>query len=227
MQFSMPQDWSSLAVVYKPRTTLTEMLMASSHPQPRLMRYVVVDIVDFTKQPGQKQPRLIGILEQVVKEQTARFGDDVTYLQAGDSVCVVFSVSAGADAHIRTAMAIHIQMIQPNLQNRADWINLCIGVGQGEDYEFTDINGRKNFAGAGLNNAFRACQCCEPGEIFVTADALRSLRQLELWASVSSAFRLVKTSFAKASKTELTFYRFEGVINWANLDWNRQGGSNV
>ena len=199
-------------------------IAATAFPRKHL-RYVVVDIVRFTKQPPDLLPQMVRMLEVVILAQTKEFGEGVIRLQAGDAICLVFEENLPEGVHWRTAFNIHYAMGALDVLEGQHRILLRMAVGEGHDYEFEDINGRRNFAGAGLNETFRACQCGKVGEIFGTATAFENLPQAtdHFLSAIRSSCRSIDSSFSKAAKEKFTFYRMESVINWAKLKWPSRG----
>lgn len=148
--------------------------------RPRIdgrMRYVFFDVVGFTRIfPVDDQMDVIQALNVVVRNcilALVRDVDLVRYLPTGDGMCIALKEGGAVDLHFKLAETLlTLAHCDPTLRN----IQLTVGVGEGPDFSFTDINGNENFAGTAINATARAMGGAQPNEILVTGEVYESLK---------------------------------------------------
>jgi hypothetical protein len=164
-------------------------------------KYVFFDVVNFTHiSPVDKQLEIVNQLTHMVRAAILvvpnLIESEVRYLPTGDGMCVALLQGTPFDAHVRLADGISHQAGLRGIQLR-------IGVGEGTDFMFKDINGNDNFAGVGINSTARAQSAAAPNAIFLTRDAYESVRYhhpyFEKYSGIDCSVKGVEWTFYTAS----------------------------
>jgi TolB-like protein/class 3 adenylate cyclase len=132
-----------------------------------------IDIVGYSKLTTHEQRAALDILNQVVREtqhfRNAEAGGALVKIPTGDGMALVFSDSPESPVEC----AIEISRA---LRQHAE-LRVRMGVHSGPVSEVTDVTGRSNLAGAGMNMAQRVMDCADAGHILLSkrvADDLES-----------------------------------------------------
>jgi class 3 adenylate cyclase len=141
------------------------------------VRYVFFDVVGFTRiSPVDDQMDVIRAFNNVVRNIILRLVPDaslVRCLPTGDGMCIALKEGVAVDLHLKLAETLLVLAhCDPTLRD----VQLTIGVGEGPDFSFTDINGHENFAGPGINATARAMAGAQPNEILITETVYESLK---------------------------------------------------
>jgi serine/threonine protein kinase/TolB-like protein/Tfp pilus assembly protein PilF len=136
-----------------------------------------VDIVGYSQLSINEQHAAIAQLTQIVRSteqfRKADAAERLIKLATGDGMALVFYTSP--DAPVRCAVEIsHAVKQHPRLRIR-------MGIHSGPVTSVTDVTGRKNLAGAGLNLAQRIMDCGDAGHILVSKHAAEDLSEFEQW----------------------------------------------
>jgi len=186
----------------------------SSEPDVRHVRYVFMDIVNYTKERSiEAQTEIIGALNDIVQTSLAdqNVGRDSSIcLPTGDGMCVaILDPQAPFDCHMELALSIHRHIGDRNNMTadpmRQFWVR--IGLGENADNVVTDINGRRNVAGAGINSASRVMDLADGAQITVTQTVYDKLSQREKYLS---AFRPLSASIKHGQNLRLYQFIQEG-----------------
>ena len=136
-----------------------------------------MDIVGCSKLASDEQKRIVGRLQEVVRESAefrrSRQNDHVISLPTGDGMALAFFTKL--DAAVQCAIEI-TRAIQAE--------SLCkirMGVHTGPVFVMEDINNARNISGAGINRAERVMSCGGDGHILLSENAAESLRHLSAW----------------------------------------------
>lgn len=142
-------------------------------PETALIKYVYLDVVKFTlNRSVETQTEIISSLNEIVKAAVAHVVRDgsVIYIPIGDGICIaLLSDGVSYDSHIRVALEIlrriwvRNQKVSPQSQ-----FEVRIGINENVDNLITDINGNKNVAGAGVNNAQRIMSFADANQLLVS-----------------------------------------------------------
>lgn len=125
-------------------------------------KHIFIDIVNYTyKRSVEAQSDLINILNQIVINTIDNLkinNDELIYIPTGDGMCItLLNVSSPYDIHILIALKI-LESIHTSNQKQEDEMrkfNIRIGINENIDNIITDINGKKNISGSGINFAAR------------------------------------------------------------------------
>src|SRR3954469_21360839 len=136
-----------------------------------------IDIVGYSKLLNEEQKeRLNGLTEIVLGTATVRDATDeqLVRLPTGDGMALVFRHSAEEPARCALEIAEALRK-HPELPVR-------MGIHSGPVSEMTDLNGRTNIAGAGINMAQRVMDCGDAGHILLSQHVADDLVQYRQWA---------------------------------------------
>jgi hypothetical protein len=143
-------------------------------------KYVFLDIVGYTHNRSiEAQVQVIDTLNTIVRKHIDGLNvQQVILLPTGDGMCVGL-IGAEFDVHIELATSIIDDVFLNSMQTTdpQNQFQLRIGVNQNTDNLVTDINGRSNLAGDGINMAQRIMSMAEPGKIMVSQSVHDTLNQ--------------------------------------------------
>jgi hypothetical protein len=142
-------------------------------------KYICLDIVGYThKRREEAQLTIFGVLNQIVTNSLTENGlsltDDgpVICLPTGDGMCIALIDNSDPEIHLRVALRIMDGVTQHNEDVQKSGkeelvFQVRIGVNSHTDNLVTDINGRRNVAGVGINTAFRIMDSADGQQILV------------------------------------------------------------
>jgi TolB-like protein/Flp pilus assembly protein TadD len=137
-----------------------------------------IDIVGYSKLLIEDQKERVGQLTSIVLG-TAQVRDSsdeqLVRLPTGDGMALVFRRSAEEPARCALEIAEGLQK-HPELPVR-------MGIHSGPVSEVTDVSGRTNIAGAGINMAQRVMDCGDAGHILLSQRVADDLVHSRQWAS--------------------------------------------
>jgi class 3 adenylate cyclase len=169
----------------------------TTQANPQFARYVFMDVVSFSHERSvEAQTDIVAALNETVSTAMALFDlkpDGSLLLPTGDGLCIaILDPAAPYDIHLSTALLILNMLAQRNA-DEADPMRrfqVRVGLSQNVDNAVTDINGRPNIAGSGINLAQRIMNLADGQQILV-ADAVHdTLRAREKYMR---AFRSYST----------------------------------
>src|SRR5207237_4238004 len=137
-----------------------------------------IDIVGYSKLLNEEQKeRLNQLVEIVLATTPVREATDeqLVRLPTGDGMALVFRHSAEEPARCALEIAEALQK-HPELPVR-------MGIHSGPVSEVTDVSGRTNIAGAGINMAQRVMDCGDAGHILLSQHVADDLVHSRQWAS--------------------------------------------
>jgi TolB-like protein/Tfp pilus assembly protein PilF len=137
-----------------------------------------IDIVGYSKLLNEEQKeRLNQLIEIVLATAPVREATDeqLVRLPTGDGMALVFRRSAEEPARCALEIAEALQK-HPELPVR-------MGIHSGPVSEVTDVSGRTNIAGAGINMAQRVMDCGDAGHILLSQHVADDLVHSRQWAS--------------------------------------------
>jgi len=151
-----------------------------SHDNLRLEigHVLFIDIVDYSKLLNEEQKERLNQLTEIVLATTpVREASDeqLVRLPTGDGMALVFRHSAEEPARCALEIAEALQK-HPELPVR-------MGIHSGPVSEVTDVSGRTNIAGAGINMAQRVMDCGDAGHILLSQHVADDLVHSRQWAS--------------------------------------------
>ena len=136
-----------------------------------------IDIVGYSKLLIEEQKERLADLTKIVLG-TAQVRDStdeqLVRLPTGDGMALVFHHSAEEPARCALEIAEALRK-HPELRVR-------MGIHSGPVSEVTDVSGRSNIAGAGINTAQRVMDCGDAGHILLSQHVADDLMQYRQWA---------------------------------------------
>jgi TolB-like protein/Flp pilus assembly protein TadD len=136
-----------------------------------------IDIVGYSKLLIEEQKERLNQLRDIVlaTPQVREASDEqVVRLPTGDGMALVFRHSAEEPARCALEIAEALRK-HPELPVR-------MGIHSGPVSEVTDVSGRTNIAGAGINMAQRVMDCGDSGHILLSQHVADDLMQYRQWA---------------------------------------------
>ena len=136
-----------------------------------------LDLVGYSKLLIEEQKERLGQLTDIVlataqvREAT---NEQLVRLPTGDGMALVFRNSAEEPAQCALEIA--------NALKAHPEIRVRMGVHSGPVSEVTDVNGRSNIAGAGINLAQRVMDCGDAGHILLSQRVADDLAQYRQWS---------------------------------------------
>ncbi len=138
-----------------------------------------MDLVEHSLLSIEEQARITGELRGVVKSSpefiSAESHGDLISLDTGDGMALVFFRDPVAP--IQCAVEITTEIA------KRPYIRLRMGIHSGPVSRITDINGKENVSGSGINIAQRVMDCGDESHILLSARYAEDLIQFETWAS--------------------------------------------
>jgi TolB-like protein/class 3 adenylate cyclase/Tfp pilus assembly protein PilF len=135
-----------------------------------------IDLVGYSKLLIEEQKERSRQLTDIVlaTAQVIRAtNEELVRLPTGDGMALVFRNSAEEPAHCALEIAQALKA-HPGIRVR-------MGIHSGPVSEVTDVNGRTNIAGAGINMAQRVMDCGDAGHILLSKHVAEDLEEYEQW----------------------------------------------
>jgi TolB-like protein/Flp pilus assembly protein TadD len=136
-----------------------------------------IDIVGYSRLLIEEQKERLNQLTEIVLATTPvreATNEQLVRLPTGDGMALVFRHSAEEPARCALEIAEALQK-HPELPVR-------MGIHSGPVSEVTDVSGRTNIAGAGINMAQRVMDCGDAGHILLSQHVADDLVQYRQWA---------------------------------------------
>src|SRR6266404_6554728 len=177
--------------------------------ETRHVKYAFADVVDFSvDRTVEAQLDIVAALNKAFVAAAQSL--EVIFLPTGDGICAsIIEVNASVDAHLQLALDVLERMDAWTKQvadNRKCTIRF--GINEAVDTLITDINGRRNVAGAGINQAQRLMTVADGNQIIFGratfdslgvhddyADAFRELRVEVKHGQILTAYQFVREGF--------------------------------
>src|SRR6516165_10114616 len=137
-----------------------------------------IDIVGYSKLLNEEQKERLNQLTEIVLATTPvrdATAEQLVRLPTGDGMALVFRHSAEEPARCALEFAEALRK-HPELPVR-------MGIHSGPVNEVTDVSGRTNIAGAGINMAQRVMDCGDAGHILLSQRVADDLVHSRQWAS--------------------------------------------
>lgn len=153
--------------------------MTTRHTIP--VKYIFLDVVGYTKRSIEAQCYIIEALSERVKRAVNKHkisDSSLLYLPTGDGMCIaLLDISSPYDIDILIAKDILYNIWLHNSRVKENWqrFEIRVGINQMDDSIVTDINGRKNVAGTGINNARRIMDLADASQILVSSRVYENL----------------------------------------------------
>src|ERR1700757_1701681 len=137
-----------------------------------------IDVVGYSKLLNEEQKERLNQLTEIVLATTPvreATDEQLVRLPTGDGMALVFHHSAEEPARCALEIAEALQK-HPELPVR-------MGIHSGPVNKVTDVSGRTNLAGAGINMAQRVMDCGDAGHILLSQHVADDLIHSRQWAS--------------------------------------------
>src|SRR6201993_3302942 len=135
-----------------------------------------IDVVGYSKLLNEEQKERLNQLSEIVLATTPvreATDEQLVRLPTGDGMALVFHHSAEEPARCALEIAEALQK-HPELPVR-------MGIHSGPVSEVTDVSGRTNISGAGINMAQRVMDCGDAGHILLSKRVAEDLEQYRQW----------------------------------------------
>src|SRR5437660_3384017 len=143
-----------------------------------------IDLVGYSKLLIEEQKQWIRQLTDIVlataqvREAT---NEQLVRLPTGDGMALVFRNSAEEPA--RCALEITEALHNDSGSKEKPQLRLRMGIHSGPVSEVTDVSGRTNITGGGINMAQRVMDCGDAGHILLSKHVANDLQEHRQWSS--------------------------------------------
>lgn len=175
-----------------------EMEIFTPHVDRRYAKYIFLDVVQFSNRSAEAQSEIVQQLNEIVRQalSSAKVNqdEDCILLPTGDGMCIAFiGINTPYDAHIQLGLTILslLRLYNEQVQNETRRFQVRIGINQNTDILVTDINGRRNLAGAGINMAARIMDQADGGQILVGQAVYHELAPSESYMNKFKTFAAI------------------------------------
>jgi class 3 adenylate cyclase len=158
-------------------------------------KYVFLDVVGFTRgRSVEAQTAIIDRLNDAVLRAVAELdvsSEQRIFIPTGDGMCIaLLGVYTPHDVEMLIALSIlaHVDKYNRTCTDSGRRFDLRIGINENLDNLITDINGRRNVAGAGISIAARLMDLADAQQVIVGRGVFDRLRQREKYASAFREF---------------------------------------
>jgi class 3 adenylate cyclase len=159
------------------------------------VKYIFLDIVGYSHQRSvEAQADIIGILNKLVRDSVKEHHIDqerLIYLPTGDGICLaLLGVETPYDILIRISLLILKKLDAYNEKTLDEMrrFKIRIGVNANVDNIVTDINGKRNVPGAGINLAQRVMNAADANQILASEAVYETLRYREKYMHAFNSF---------------------------------------
>lgn len=166
----------------------------------KLAKYIFIDVVQFSRRSAEAQSDIVksfnSIVHQVLEQHNVNKDNDneCILIPTGDGMCIsLLNHDLPFDSHIQIALSILQAIDEHNkaTENETRKYQVRIGINQNTDILVTDINGRKNVAGAGINMASRVMDKADGGQILVSQAVHHELEPSEIYMDKFKKFTAI------------------------------------
>jgi hypothetical protein len=154
----------------------------------RYSKYIFLDVVKFSKRSAEAQSEIVSRLNSVVigalPIELTDFELNCILIPTGDGMCIaLLKRDLPYDTHIQTALKI-LQVLDNynnSIKDETRKFQVRVGINQNTDILVTDINGKLNVAGAGINLAARIMDKADGGQVLVSQTVYAELQPSEIY----------------------------------------------
>jgi class 3 adenylate cyclase len=150
--------------------------MNDDHLRLQIGHVLFIDLVGYSKLLIEEQSSRLRELTEIVlaTSQVAKStNEQLVRLPTGDGMALVFRNSSEEPARCALELA---EALKPHPE-----MAVRMGIHSGPVSEVTDVSGRTNIAGAGINMAQRVMDCGDAGHILVSKRVAEDLEQYWHW----------------------------------------------
>jgi class 3 adenylate cyclase len=160
----------------------------------RYAKYVFLDVVRFSERSSEAQSEVVYRLNAIVRGVLTEYevkDQDCILIPTGDGMCIaLISPELSYDVHLQLALSILESLEQHNreMKNVTRQFQVRMGINQNTDILVTDINEKRNVAGAGVNMAARIMDKADGNQILVSQSAHDELQPSEQYMNKFNFF---------------------------------------
>lgn len=159
-------------------------------------KYIFLDVVGFTHQRSvEAQSEIVAVLNSIVRTSTRSIdASDLILLPTGDGMCICLIGREGLyDLHMQVALDIVSRISSHNKkqQDPMRQFQARVGINANVDNLVTDVNGRRNVAGAGINLAQRVMSTADGNQIAVGQPVYETLVQREKYLKAFRSYNAI------------------------------------
>src|ERR1700737_1341212 len=143
-----------------------------------------IDLVGYSKLLIEEQKQWLRQLTDIVLATTQvreATNEQLVRLPTGDGMALVFRNSAEEPA--RCALEITEALQKDSSAKEKPQLRLRMGIHSGPVSEVTDVSGRTNITGGGINMAQRVMDCGDAGHILLSKHVANDLQEHRQWSS--------------------------------------------
>jgi hypothetical protein len=172
-------------------------------------KYIFLDIVKYSTRSVEGQTTIIKALNKIVEQVANEYkidADHAIYIPTGDGMCIgLINVTNPYDIHIRISLDILKLINEYNKKEKVPMrkFDVRIGINENDDNLVIDINGKRNFAGSGINIAQRIMNCGDANMILVSSSVKDRLSARDAYLN---KFKGYKVTIKHGEK--ITVYQF-------------------
>jgi class 3 adenylate cyclase/predicted aspartyl protease len=147
-----------------------------------LAEHIFLDIVGYSRRTIESQASIIETLNRIVKRAAGALrlrAGQVIYIPTGDGICIaLLNLGHPYDIQMRLALKILERLRKHNSKETDEQLRfeVRIGINLNRDNVFVDINGNRNVAGAGINDASRIMGKADGGQIMIGNSVFDTLK---------------------------------------------------
>ena len=163
----------------------------SGSPRTALVRYIYIDIVDFSiGRTIEAQSDILSTLNRIVGQSASEHAvvsDQMLFLPTGDGICVcLVDLIHPFDLDISIAISVleRVSLFNRNQLDSSRRFELRIGINENQDNLVIDIKGGINVVGLGINLAQRVMSVASPSGLCLGQSVFERLHQRELYSSL-------------------------------------------
>jgi hypothetical protein len=160
----------------------------------RYAKYVFLDVIQFSKRSAEAQSEIVHQLNGMVRQSLELHQvreDDCILIPTGDGMCLaLISPNLPYDVHIQVALSILVALDGYNKTetNESRQFQIRMDINQNTDILVSDINERKNIAGAGINMASRIMDKADGSQVLVSQTVYEELQPSEQYMDKFKSF---------------------------------------
>jgi len=159
-------------------------------------KYIFLDIVKYSTHSVEGQTAVIQALNKIVEQLANEYKidtDHAIYIPTGDGMCIgLINVTNPYDIHIRISLDI-LKLINEYNKKEKDpthKFDVRIGINENDDNLVTDINGKRNFAGSGINIAQRIMNYGDANMILVSGSVKERLASRDAYLNKFKGYKV-------------------------------------
>ena len=163
----------------------------SGSPRSALVRYIYIDIVDFSiGRTIEAQSEILSALNRIVGQSVSEHAvvsDQMLFLPTGDGICVcLVDLIHPFDLDISIAISVleRVSLFNRNQVDSSRRFELRIGINENHDNLVVDIKGGINVVGLGINLAHRVMSVASASGVCLGPSVFERLNQRELYSSL-------------------------------------------